>query len=93
MEIERIFSRHWLALCFVHQAAKPGCLMPIEFAGMPLLVIHGNDGILRVFHNIVPYDGCLAVIAPIQEQDEIVTPYHGWRYDLRGKLKAVPYWA
>ncbi len=92
LEKERIFSRHWSALCFEQQAAEPGDLLLLEFCGMPLLAVRGEDGLLRVFHNIVPYDGCLAVIEPEQVESEIITPYHGWSYDLSGKLLATPYW-
>jgi choline monooxygenase len=92
LEMERIFSRHWTALCFTQQVSEPGHLLPVEFGGIPLLVVHGDDGKVRVFHNIVPYDGCLAVIEPIVAQANITTPYHGWCYDLCGKLIAMPYW-
>ncbi|OQX16374.1 MAG: hypothetical protein BWK73_04035 [Thiothrix lacustris] len=92
LEVERIFSRQWVALCFAAQVPAPGCLLPLEFCGMPLLVVRDDAEQVRVFHNIVPYDGCLAVIEPITVQTDIVTPYHGWRYDLRGKLQAIPFW-
>jgi choline monooxygenase len=92
LEIERLFSRRWVALCFTQQLPNPGHLLPVEFAGIPLLVVHGDDGQLRIFHNIVPYDGCLAVIEPCTDQTNITTPYHGWCYDLHGKLMAIPYW-
>lgn len=91
LEIERIFSKQWTALCFAEQVAK-GCLLPLEFAGIPLLAVRDDENQLRVFHNIVPYDGCLAVIDPLQDQAEIVTPYHGWCYNLQGKLLKTPYW-
>jgi phenylpropionate dioxygenase-like ring-hydroxylating dioxygenase large terminal subunit len=91
-EMEGVFYKHWVALCFSQQVEGQGSLLPIVFAGIPLLVVHGYDDKVRVFHNIVPYDGCLAVIDPIKDQQEIVTPYHGWRYDLRGKLTSIPYW-
>lgn len=92
LEVERIFSHHWTALCFVQQVAEPGDVLPVDLCGMPLLVVRGDDGAIRVFHNIVPYDGCLAVIEATHVADEMITPYHGWRYDLRGKLTAIPYW-
>ena len=93
VETGRIFSRHWVALCFAQQLAEPGTLLPLELAGMPVLAIHGRDGRIRVFHNIVPYDGCLAVIEPAQaDGDVLTTPYHGWQYDLQGQLCAIPYW-
>jgi phenylpropionate dioxygenase-like ring-hydroxylating dioxygenase large terminal subunit len=91
-EMEGIFYKQWVALCFSQQVEEQGSLLPIVFAGIPLLVAHGNDDKVRIFHNIVPYDGCLAVIDPIKDQQEIVTPYHGWRYDFAGKLTSIPYW-
>jgi len=92
LEVKQIFSRRWIALCFNQQLPNVGDLLPVEFSGIPLLVVRGDDGALRVFHNIVPYDGCLAIINPMIAQKEITTPYHGWRYDLRGKLIDAPYW-
>ena len=50
------------------------------------------DGIGRAFHNVCPYDGCEAVLSPLSDIDEIVTPYHGWRYALDGRLLQAPYW-
>lgn len=92
LEREQIFSRHWSALCFTQQLPEQGDLLPIELLGMPLLLVHGDDGEIRVFHNIVPYDGCLAVIEATSVSENIQTPYHGWCYDLRGKLVSIPFW-
>ncbi len=92
LEVERIFSSEWCALAMADQVEGEGDLLPIDFCGVPLLMVRGDDAVVRVFHNVVPYDACLAVIDPIEGADEIVSPYHGWRYDLRGRLRAVPYW-
>ena len=91
-ERERVFSRHWVSALFDFDVAEPGQVLPFELCGMPLLAIRGLDGQLRVFHNVVPYDGCLAVIEPASELSEIITPYHGWVYDLDGRLQAAPFW-
>jgi choline monooxygenase len=92
LEVERIFKRHWMALCHEVTVAKPGDARPVDLCGMPLLVLRGDDGRVRVFHNICPYDGCLAVIEAKQGLREIEGYYHGWRHDLRGRLIAAPYW-
>ncbi len=92
LETERIFSRHWAAIGFNAQLAATGDLLPMELCGLPLLITRAEDDQIRVFHNIVPYDGCLAAIAPAHDQREIVTPYHGWRYSLAGKLLSTPRW-
>ena len=57
-----------------------------------MLLARDRDGIGRAFHNVCPYDGCEAVLSPLSDIDEIVTPYHGWRYALDGRLLQAPYW-
>ncbi len=92
LEVERIFERHWTAVCFEATLPHTGDMRPIELFGQPLLLVRGDDGVLRVFHNICPYDGCLAVRHERKGASEIEIYYHGWRYDLRGRLVAIPYW-
>ena len=91
-ERENIYSKHWIAALFEHDIAEPGQAVPFEICEMPLLAVRDLDGQLRVFHNIVPYDGCLAVINAAEGLEQIVTPYHGWTYNLEGKLIAIPFW-
>jgi choline monooxygenase len=91
-EVERIFSRRWMAVMFDCMAPAAGDAYPFEIFSMPLVAIRGNDGGLRVFHNICPYDGCLAVRHPLTAAPHIDVLYHGWRYDLEGQLIAAPYW-
>ena len=91
-EAERVFAGNWCALYFDELVAQPGDAVPVDLAGMPLLLARDGDGALRVFHNIVPYDGCPAVLEPRHNVQQIVTPYHGWRYSLQGKLQALPDW-
>ncbi|MBT7504990.1 MAG: Rieske 2Fe-2S domain-containing protein, partial [Rhodospirillales bacterium] len=65
---------------------------PFDFLDMPLVAVRGSDNHVRVFHNICPYDGCLAVHMPGTGLKSIDTYYHGWRYDLEGRLIDAPYW-
>ena len=92
LEVEHIFHRHWMALGFDITLPEPGDMRPLELFGMALLVVRGDDRRLRVFHNVCPYDGCLAVRHPQRGASQIEVYYHGWRYDLRGRLQAIPYW-
>ena len=92
LEVERIFHRHWMALAFERTLPEPGDMRPIELFGQPVALVRGDDGILRAFHNLCPYDGCLAVRSEQRGAREIEIYYHGWRYDLRGRLVAAPYW-
>ena len=93
LEVERIFHRRWMALAFEGTLPEPGDMRPIELFGQPLALVRGDDGTLRAFHNVCPYDGCLAVRDEQRGAREIEVYYHGWRYDLRGRLVAAPYWS
>ena len=92
LEIEKIYQQNWVAALFASEISNPGDVKPFEVCEIPLLAIHGDDGQIRVFHNICPYDGCLVAIDADVNCVEIVTPYHGWIYSLRGKLTKIPYW-
>ena len=67
-------------------------MRPIELLGQPLVLVRGDDGVLRAFHNICPYDGCLAVRSEQQAAKAIEVYYHRWRYHLPGCLLAASYW-
>ena len=92
LEVERIFHRRWMAVAFEATLPSPGDMRPIDLLGQPVALVRGDDGTLRAFHNICPYDGCLAVREEQPGAREIEVYYHGWRYDLRGRLLAAPYW-
>ena len=62
LEVERVFARRWVGVRFACELPGAGDVAPFELFGMPLLALRGTDRRLRVFHNIVPYDGCLAVL-------------------------------
>ena len=91
-EKEHIFSKHWVPVIFDFDIPEPGQVLPFEYCDMPLLAVRGTDNTLRIFHNVVPYDGCLAVLKPSKGLEKITTPFHGWVYDLEGKLIEAPFW-
>ncbi len=92
LEIEKIYKRYWVGACFEFDAPEKGDMYPFEFCDMPMVLVHGDDGQLRVFHNVCPYDGCPVVMGPTVGAKKIIAPYHGWTFDLKGKLIATPYW-
>ena len=92
LEIERVFRPNWMGVLFGCELPGTGDVRPFELFGMPLVAVRDANGRLRVYHNIVPYDGCLAVLAAARGLSSIETYYHGLRFDLRGRLVAAPYW-
>ena len=93
LEQERIAERNWLAACFSDEIPNPGDSHAIDVWGVPIFVVRGPDGEIRAFHNVCPYDGCPVVTSPVKGAADLRVAYHGWRYDLFGRLVDAPYWA
>ena len=93
LEQERIAERNWLAACFSDEIPDTGDALPIGVWGLPIFVVRGGDGRIRAFHNVCSYDGCPVVNSPLKGAVDLRVAYHGWRYDLRGRLIDAPYWA
>ena len=65
--------------------AAPGDFVTEDVAGMPVLLARGADGAVRAFANICRHRG-----APVAQgcgnARAFTCPYHGWTYDLAGRL-------
>ena len=91
-EVEQVLAKSWFAVGFSTMIASPGDLKVMTILGFPILLVRGDDGIARAFHNVCPYDGCEVSLSDQNQLDQIVAPYHGWRYSLEGKLVEANYW-
>ena len=90
-EQERIFGRRWVAVCFRHQVATPGTVRPVTVAGRPVVLVTDAAGEVRAFHNVCAYDGCEVASEPATGVERLAGAYHGWQWDLEGRLVATPY--
>ena len=54
------------------------------------VIVRGDDGRLRAFANACAHRGTRLVDTPCTKK-AFVCPYHGWTYDLAGKLLHVPH--
>lgn len=88
-EREMIFKHTWQYACRVSDVEKPGDYFAGAVAGLPYVVTRTESG-LRAFLNVcrhrmhqVASDGCGNARA-------LQCPYHGWTYDLDGRLIGVP---
>ncbi|HKI25223.1 MAG TPA: hypothetical protein VKA07_02800, partial [Candidatus Sulfotelmatobacter sp.] len=53
-ELERlnVFSKTWQLVARTDQLQKPGEFVAARLAGEPIVVVRGNDGVLRGFYNV-----------------------------------------
>ncbi|QDC08218.1 aromatic ring-hydroxylating dioxygenase subunit alpha [Oceanicola sp. D3] len=81
----------WAGIGVGADVPEPGDAKPLEFLGLPLLMLRGRDGVLRVFRNTCRHRGMILVDRPRKIEGAIRCPYHSWCYAHDGRLVATPH--
>jgi choline monooxygenase len=92
LEEARIFAAGWVWAGYAHWVAEPGAVHPVTIGGKPLLIVHGDDGRIRVFHNACRHRGMALTEEPMVVARRIQCAYHCWSYQLDGALAAAPFY-
>ena len=88
-EQQTLFRDYPLLMGISSEWAEPGQYRTDDLAGVPILMVRGNDGVLRAFLNVCRHRG--AKVADSCGATKLFRcPYHAWTYDLAGQLKAIP---
>jgi choline monooxygenase len=90
LEKERIFMTDWLAIGRVEELERPGDYRTYRLLDEPFIVARNNEGQLKAYMNRCAHRG-VAVAEGAGNAQEFVCPYHGWLYDLDGRLTGAPY--
>ncbi len=67
----------------------PGSVFPTDLGGLPVVVTRDAAGSLHALANVCRHRGAI-VCETAGERDSLACPYHAWRYELDGRLRAAP---
>jgi len=88
-ERRNIFGTTWQLVGRAEQVRQPGQYFTAEIAGEPLLIVRGNDRVLRAMSNV-----CRHRAGPVArgegKRPVLQCGYHGWTYSLDGRLAVTP---
>jgi choline monooxygenase len=90
LEQRTVFARSWQFAARADQIREPGQYITCEMAGEPILLVRGNDGIVRGLFNVCRHKGAAIMTAAEGRAQTLRCPYHGWTYTLNGELKGTP---
>lgn len=90
MELERIFARGWNFMCHESQIPKPGDFFLNYIGEESVIATRDKSGKLQVFLNSCRHRGNAVCRAEQGNTRSFLCTYHGWTYDLEGKLIGVP---
>ena len=88
MERRRVFERCWLYVAHVSEVPAPGSFVSRMVGGHPIILARGKDGALAALYNTCAHRGAVVCREKKGEARAFTCGYHGWTYDLKGKLIA-----
>ena len=89
-ERETLFRRHPLLMGLGAEIPAPGDFLTDDFTGVPILVVRGEDGVVRGFLNVCRHRGS-RVADGRGSRKRFVCPYHAWTYGSDGQLLRIPH--
>ena len=89
-EQARVFATSWLFLGHVEQLQKAGDFFTTFMGEDPVIVTKDKGGRIRAFLNSCRHRGARVLRADYGTTRAFTCTYHGWSYDLEGKLISVP---
>ncbi|KQQ53775.1 aromatic ring-hydroxylating dioxygenase subunit alpha [Pseudomonas syringae] len=91
LERDELMGKGWTCIGFASDLAQKSYVKPVDFMGLPLLMMRNREGELKVFHNVCSHRGVKLVQEAGPIQGVIRCPYHSWTYDLNGALRGTPH--
>ena len=92
LEQERVFRRLPSVVATDTELREPGSCLATELAGRGVLLIRDAEGELRAFKNACRHRSTrLVEPGSVCKKKALTCPYHGWTYDLAGRIVHVPH--
>lgn len=85
-EIARVFRELPIAVCLSIELPAPGTFRAMTLMDVPVLVVRGDDGVVRAFLNVCRHRGAQVCAEGAGKARVFACPYHAWVYDQKGAL-------
>lgn len=85
-----VFARSWQLVARDAQLESPGDHAVADIAGVPLLLVRGEDRVLRALHNVCRHRAGPLALCDGRAAKRLRCHYHGWTYALDGRLASAP---
>jgi Rieske 2Fe-2S family protein len=92
LEKERIFMRDWLCMGREEEIPAKGDYIATRVLDEPVLIVRGEQGEISAFANICAHRGA-EVATGTGNKRAFTCPFHGWTYNLQGRLVGAAHMA
>ena len=90
MEQRSVFARSWQLVAHHALLAEPGDHVVERIGEVPVIVVRGQDGVLRAFPNVCRHRAGPLALCDGKGARALHCKYHGWTYTLEGQLRSAP---
>jgi Rieske 2Fe-2S family protein len=88
-DLREIYGRSWLMIGFEVEILDLGSYMALTIGRSPIVVLRGQDGVLRGFFNSCRHRGAQILPDGCGSTARLICPYHQWMYDETGRLRGA----
>jgi Rieske 2Fe-2S family protein len=85
-DLQAFWRRGWLFAGHSCQIPNPGDYFTYDVDTDSVIIVRGDDGQVRAFHNVCRHRGSLVCPQPEGHVHRFICPYHQWTYGRDGRL-------
>jgi nitrite reductase/ring-hydroxylating ferredoxin subunit len=89
-EKRTLFATEWLLLARTEQLRERGEFVTANLGGWPVFALVDDAGAIGAFRNVCRHQGMQVLEKPRGRCDNVRCRYHGWTYDLSGRMVSAP---
>ena len=89
LELEEFLLRRWLCVGHASRIPNTGDYFLFEIDRESLILVRGRDGDVRALANVCRHRGSRVCYDSEGSTKLFLCPYHGWSYELDGRLRAA----
>ena len=86
VDMDQIWYRDWVFAIPSCEIPKTGDFVVYDLGVYSVVIVRGNDGKIRAFHNSCRHRGSVLCKSKKGSNPKLVCPYHQWTYELDGSL-------
>jgi len=91
LEAELFWPKVWQMACRVDQIPSPGSYTVYDIINESIVVVRIDEHTVKAYHNVCPHRATMLALGSGRFQlEQIVCPFHGWKWNLQGENTYVP---